>query len=441
MECVQVERKSIYSLYAWMIAVSLCLLTAQTESAPLSGNTYLNAVELLTTFSGERAEQYEPFFRFSDETRIVSVEIHAAGTDNTDARYYAGTEVWKQINNILRIKTADGFEGISGVVSEHQGEFSEKHLLELQSVTADLLALRSLDPVEVGAMLERTRPDLSDASRANIDIALWDLAARRAGRPLYKLLGAKRDSIEPYASLPFYDSLPEYVNAVNEYAKLGYRTFKFHVWGLIEEDSKLVKLIKKTFADSPYHFMMDLEGAYGYEDALRLGGEMDERLFIWFEGPIDDKLLEQYRELRNRLALPIIPAGYNIYSPEFIRQGIKTGSWDAGRFDATTIGGISKALELLIIANDAGLSIEIQSWGHSLAQAANLHLMLANERTRYFEASMPKEAYEFGMKNGNLLDRGQVAAPEETGLGILVDWDNLAMADFYIKIEDPKNVE
>ena len=57
MECVQVERKSIYSFYARMIAVSLCLLAARTESAPLSENTYLNAVELLTTFSGERAEQ------------------------------------------------------------------------------------------------------------------------------------------------------------------------------------------------------------------------------------------------------------------------------------------------------------------------------------------------------------------------------------------------
>ncbi len=437
MECVQVKRKSIYSFYAWMIAVSLCLLVARTESAPLSGNTYLNAVQLLTTFSGERAEQYEPFFQFSDETRIVSVEIHAVGTDNTDARYYSGTEVWKQMNNILRIKTADGFEGTSGVVSEHQGEFSDEHLLELQSVTADLLGLRSLDPVEVGAMLERTKPDLSDAARANIDIALWDLAARRAGLPLYELLGAKRDSIEPYASLPFYDSLPEYVEAVNDYAKLGYRIFKFHVWGLIEEDSKLVKLIQQTFADSPYRFMIDLEGAYGFEDALRLGGEMDEGLFIWLEGPIDDELLEQYRELRSKLTLPIIPAGYNIYSSEFIRQGIKTGSWDAGRFDATTIGGITKALELLIIANDADLSIEIQSWGHSLAQATNLHLMLANERTRYFEASMPKEAYEFGMKNGNLLDQGQVIAPELDGLGIEVDWDNLTMADFYIKIVAP----
>jgi L-alanine-DL-glutamate epimerase-like enolase superfamily enzyme len=116
----------------------------------------------------------------------------------------------------------------------------------------------------------------------------------------------------------------------------------------------------------------------------------------------------------------------------FIRQGIEAGSWDAGRFDATAVGGISKALELLMIANDAGMPMEIQSWGHSLAQAANLHLVLANERTRYFEAPMPKEAFEFGMKNGNLLDRGRVVAPEGPGLGISVDWDRLATAEFHV---------
>ena len=410
----------------------LCLLVGQAESSPLAGTVSLNAVELLTAFSGERARQYEPFFRFSEAARIVAVEIYAVGTESTTARYSAGEEAWKEVNNILRITTADGFEGISGVDTSYKGEFSDEHLLELQGVAADLLALRSLDPVEVGTMLEQTRPDLSDTSRSSIDIALWDLAARKADRPLYELLGAKRDSIEPYASLPFYDSLPAYVAAVNEYAKLGYVTFKFHVWGLIEEDSRLVELVQQTFADSPYRFMIDLEGAYGFEDALRLGGEMDERLFVWLEGPIDDELLQQYGELKRRLAVPVIPAGYNIYSPEFIRQGIETGAWDAGRFDATTVGGISKALELLMIANAAGLSIEIQSWGHSLAQVANLHLMLANERTRYFEAPMPKEAYEFGMKNGNLLDRGRVVAPEGPGLGVEVDWDRLPTADFYI---------
>jgi L-alanine-DL-glutamate epimerase-like enolase superfamily enzyme len=58
--------------------------------------------------------------------------------------------------------------------------------------------------------------------------------------------------------------------------------------------------------------------------------------------------------------------------------------------------------------------------------------MLANERTRYFEAPMPKEAFEFGMKNGNMLDRGRVVAPDGPGLGINVDWDSLASADFCI---------
>ena len=418
--------------YTRTIAALLCLLVTHADSSSLSSDTSMNAIELLTAFSGKDAKQYEPYFRFSEDSRIVAVEIHAVGTESTTARYSGGSETWKEVNNILRITTADGFEGISGVDSYYLGEFSEAHLLELQAVAADLLALQSLDPVEVGSMLKRTRPGLSDASRSSIDIALWDLAARKADRPLYELLGAKRDSIVPYASLPFYDSLPEYIEAVNEYAKLGYMTFKFHVWGLIEEDSRLVKLVRQTYSDSPYRFMIDLEGAYGFEDALRLGGEMDERMFVWLEGPIDDELLEQYAELTSKLAVPIIPAGYNIYSPEFIRQGIETGSWDAGRFDVTTVGGISKALELLMIANDAGLSIEIQSWGHSLAQAANLHLMLANERTQYFEAPMPKEAYEFGMKNGNLLDQGRVVAPERPGLGIEVDWDRLATADFYV---------
>lgn len=68
---------------------------------------------------------------------------------------------------------------------------------------------------------------------------------------------------------------------------------------------------------------------------------------------------------------------------------------------------------------------------HSLAQAANLHLMLANERTRYFEAAMPKEAFEFGMKNSISVDRGLVAAPDRPGLGINVEWDRLAAADFH----------
>ncbi len=191
------------------ITALLCLLVNLIYSSPFADETTMTAVELLTAFSGESATQYEEFFRFTEESRIVGVEIHAVGMESTTARYSGQEEAWNEVNNILRITTADGFEGISGVDTYYQGKFSDEHFLELQGVAADLVALQSLDPVNVTSMLERTRPDLSDEVRASIDIALWDLAARRADRPLYELLGAKRDSMEPYASLPFYDSLPE----------------------------------------------------------------------------------------------------------------------------------------------------------------------------------------------------------------------------------------
>jgi L-alanine-DL-glutamate epimerase-like enolase superfamily enzyme len=426
-----VERKSYLAFYARKIITFFSLMITRSDSSTLSSNAPLKAIDLLTTFSGEGAKQYEPYFRFSEQARIVSVEIHAVGTESTTARYTDEAQARKQVNNILKITTADGFESISGVDTYYLGEFSDQHLMELKGAAADLLDLQTLDPVEVGTILMQKRPDLSDEARSSIDIALWDLAARKAGLPLHELLGSYRDSIEPYASLPFYDSLPEYVAAVKEYAKLGFKTFKFHVWGRIEKDSLLVDVIKQTFADTPYRFMIDFENAYDLDGARKLGEMADEELFIWFEAPIDDTLLKQYAELRSALPMSIIPDGYYNYSAEFIRQGIESKSWDAGRFDVTVVGGISKALELMIIANDAGLPIEIQSWGHSLSQAANLHLMLANERTKYFEAPMPKAAFEFGMKNGNLLNQGKIVAPEGPGLGIDVDWDRLDTADFY----------
>ena len=392
----------------------------------------MTAIDLLAAFSGESATRYAPFFRYSAESSIVGVEIHAFGTENTTVRYSAQEVEKYEVNNLLRITTADGFEGVSGVDTFYDDGFSDEHAVELQGVAAALAELDSLDPVEVGKILEQSHPGLSDAARSSVDIALWDLAAQKADCPLHELLGAKRTAMEPYASFPFYDSLPEYVDAVEQYSKLGYMTFKFHVWGSIEDDLLLVELLKRTFADAHYQFMIDIEEKYDLEDATRLGKQMNEELFVWLEGPLEDEYLAQYAELRSRVSTQVISDGCRCYSRDFVRQGIESGSWDAGRFDATKVGGVTEALELLLIANAAGLAMEIQSWGHSLSQAVNLHLALANTRTRYFEAPTPTDAFEFGMKNGVTLSQGRVVAPDGPGLGIQVDWERLNSADFYV---------
>ena len=78
-----------------------------------------------------------------------------------------------------------------------------------------------------------------------------------------------------------------------------------------------------------------------------------------------------------------------------------------------------------------GLPVEFQSWGHSHTQVVNLHLMLANDLTEFFESPIPEGPFRFGILNGKLVTDGQARAPAGAGLGLEVDWEGLSKADFY----------
>ncbi len=413
------------------VMITFLTLLGMTKAYAMTEETYENAIELLVAFADEDARKHAKHFEYSQSAKIIDVEIHAAGNNSTTAKYTDEPLPWAEVNNILRIKTADGYEAISGVDTYDVAGFNDNHLQQLISITPTLLDMQTLDPVEAMALLREKHPELTNEVRASVDIALWDLAARKAGLPLHKMLGSNRDSIKPYASLRFYETLAEYIGAVNEYAGLGYTVFKYHVWGRYEMDSQLVQAVKQQFEGSGYKFMIDFEYAYDLEGALKLAELADEDLFILMEGFIHDSLLDQSAELKRKLPMMVIPAGYDNYTAEFIREGIKKDAWDAARFDVTVVGGLSQALKLMLITEEAGIPVEVQSWGHTLTQIVNLHLMLANDRTNYFEAPMPKHLFEFGMLNGNLLHEGMAKAPNEPGLGIKVDWEKLKTADFY----------
>lgn len=393
---------------------------------------YQNVIQLLTELRGASANNYLPFFQYSEETKIIDIEIYAAGNESATAKYTNEENPWKQVNNILRLKTADGYEGISGVDTYLTGKFDQKTFNELKSISSTLFSLTSLDPVVVNQLLKEKHPEISNETRASVDIALWDLASKKAKIPLHELLGSSRQSIQGYASLPFYETLPEYSEAVEKYSKLGFKNFKFHVWGDLEKDRKLILDINQKYAGSNFRFMIDFEYAHNMQNTIELANIADEKLFILFEGPIDDQLLDQYAELNIIIPMMLIPAGYDNYSIEFILEAIRKKSWDAARFDVTVVGGLTPALERLIITEAAEIPIEVQSWAHSLGQAVNLHFMLANDLTKFFEAPMPKEVFEFAALNGNLFHDGKIEAPDYAGLGIKMDWEKLKIADFYL---------
>ena len=394
-----------------------------------------NASQLLGSFRGDSQFNRNSIFCTSSKSKLKDIEIHAFGLNDTDARFSSKWEVWKYLNLIFKINTSDGYEGISGVSIASTKSFNIDQLDEIYFLAEMLLSNEITDPVIVSRLIKEEYKKINDTSLACIDIALWDLASKKASMPLYKLLNGDRDSIDAYASFPFFNSLDDCIFAVDDHAKLGFNSFKFHGWGVLDKDIELIETIQKRYKKTDLSFMLDVEGEYCLTDAIELGLRMNSDIFKWLEAPINDKSLDEFSILRNRLKVPIIPDGYNSYSPEFIKEGLKKNAWDAARFDVTVVGGLTKAMKLLMIIENSDIAAEIQSWGSTLSQAVNLHLILANNKTKYFEVPIPLDVYQFGFKDANLVNKGSTISLKKPGIGIDIDWDILNEADYYKKIK------
>ena len=394
-----------------------------------------NASQLLGSFRGDSQFNRNSIFCTSKKSKLIDIEIHAFGLNDTDARFSSKWEVWKHLNVIFKITTSDGYEGISGVSIASTKSFNIDQLDEIYFLAELLLSNEITDPVIVSRLINEEYKKRNDTSLACIDIALWDLASKKASMPLYKLLNGDRDSIDAYASFPFFNSIDDCIFAVDDHVKLGFNSFKFHGWGVLNKDIELIETIQKRYKKTDLSFMLDVEGEYCLTDAIELGLTMNSDIFKWFEAPINDKSLDEFSILRNRLKVPIIPDGYNSYSPEFIKEGLKKNAWDAARFDVTVVGGLTKAMKLLMIIANSDIAAEIQSWGSTLSQAVNLHLILANNKTKYFEVPIPLDVYQFGFKDANLVNKGSTISLKKPGIGIDIDWDILNEADYYKKIK------
>src|SRR4029453_752291 len=103
-----------------------------------------------------------------------------------------------------------------------------------------------------------------------------------------------------------------------------------------------------------------------------------------------------YAELRRASAVPILPAGNTILDLSQVRQGLAMGAWSMARVDATTAGGITPTRKIMALAEAHNTSCELQCWGYTLTQAANLHLMQAHTNCGWFEQPAPYPAFDYG---------------------------------------------
>ena len=340
-------------------------------------------------------------------------------------------------NTVVRLYTDAGVEGVSGVWNATSYGF-ERYTAEAIRHLAPILLGR--DPLLREALWHAIRPrvfPVPPQALAALDIALWDLAGKVAGLPLYRLLGGAREQIPSYASTPLLEDVTAYLHYVENLLNQGYRAVKFHAWCVPERDLELCRAVAREFDPANIDFMLDAENNYQRASALEVAGELEELGFTWFEAPLPDYDLDGYRELARQISIPVLPAGNWFMDLVSFQEAIETKAWRAARTDVHMMGGITQAHKAMGLCQAAGLNCELMSWGYCLNAAANLHLMLAHDNCSFYEHSVPQKPYEYGMLDVIRADsRGYVHAPTKAGLGLEVNWEEMAAATFHHFIID-----
>ncbi|MBM3540642.1 MAG: hypothetical protein FJX51_01220 [Alphaproteobacteria bacterium] len=360
---------------------------------------------------------------------IARVRVYAVGPPVERYRWSYDSPLQYVTMTLVRIETAGGLEGIGAEMSYGGLGFDDSLAHSARLYATALIGRDARDRDGLRAAVIHDGGGAPSQVLGMFDIALWDIAGRNENQPIWRMLGGSRESILSYASTNTLDSPEAYVEHTAELMAHGFKAIKFHCYCEYGRDSRLVDAMAKAHGGKGLRLMLDTESRYSREDAAKMAARLAELGYEWFEAPLPDADIEGYAALRRAARLPILPAGNTIIAMPLIEHAMTLGAWSAFRAAATRMGGIGPIAAAVKLAERHGLMAELQSWGYTPVQAANLHVMLGLGRTKYFEQPFPYPALEYGALDPIRTDRdGLVHAPDGPGLGIRMDWDAIERA-------------
>jgi L-alanine-DL-glutamate epimerase-like enolase superfamily enzyme len=327
-----------------------------------------------------------------------------------------GTRPWLG----LRLTTDGGAEGICALPPwPHEVKDADQRAKAVSVVVGE-------EPDDIDRLWKRMRQaDVPLSVLSYVDVALWDLAARAAGKPAHALLGTKRDRIAVYRSTRFNEGDSEYyAQYVRERRLDGYRGVKIHPphndkWadgearGDVEEDIRIARAAREAVGDD-FPLMWDNYKTYTPAEAVTVGRVLDDLGYAWYESPMPetDEWLDRYLELKRQVQIRLCaPETHPGDHTDRIRW-IEAGATDMGRLDVF-FGGITSCWAVARECERRGIEMDLHC---NLSPHLQIFGATSDETIPYME--------DYGGALDFQLDQqGCVAIPSDPGACVGPDWD------------------
>jgi mandelate racemase len=246
---------------------------------------------------------------------------------------------------------------------------------------------------------------------AAIDTALWDLLARRAGLPLYRLLGGAEPASDVYAAGGWLSwSVEQVIEEAQAFAAAGYGAYKMRVgspdW---RQDVERVRAVRAAL-DPGVGLMIDVNQAWSVDDALAAGRELEELELLWIEEPVDAQDMRGQARLARELRTPVA-AGETLWGRRGFTALLEAGGVDVVQLDLMRCGGITPFLAIAALVEDSGLPVTSH-----LFTPISAHLLAATPRAHMAE-HLPSW-FDPLFEQGPRIVAGRLLPSEEPGLGL-----------------------
>ena len=324
---------------------------------------------------------------------------------------------------LIRITDNDGATGWGEVWCNYPpgGAAHRARLLE-QVVAPLLVGRRFADPAAAFDHLDQaTRVPAIQCGEpgpfaqvvAGVDIALWDLSARRAGIPLWRQLGGSA-SVRVYASGLGPDQ-PEQLAA--QKLEEGYRAVKVKVGFDAATDARNLRALRDLLGDDNA-LMVDANQRWTAVQAAVAGQAFTEFKLEWLEEPIAaDETVAHWQTLAGALATPLA-AGENLRGLSSFSSAINSGALAVIQPDIGKWGGFSGCLKLASIATKAGVRFCPHWLGGGIGLLASLNLLAAADALGWGEVDAnPNPLRESLLPADFKVRDGRVQLSENPGLG------------------------
>ena len=318
--------------------------------------------------------------------KITRITSHVLGYDLPETLGYSQQYYTKRTAHLVEVETDEGITGWGECFGAGNIALANKGIVQ-QVIQPMVLGMDPLDRDVIwhkvyNLMRDHGQKGMPLQSLSGVDIALWDIAGKVAGLPLYKMIGgAHRDKIDVYGygmmlRIESVDSLvARFTDEAAAIKGMGFKATKMKVGLGPRDDVRLIEAVRRGVGDD-YRFMIDANHAYTTHDAFYMGRAMEEFDPYWFEEPVAPEDLDGYRELRQGLRVNISGG-----EAEFNRWGwralLESRGLDIAQPEVCALGGISEYLRVLALCHAHFTPVVNHVWGSAVAVATNMHLLAA----------------------------------------------------------------